>query len=152
MCLACNLSSTIIVVVYFKLLVVFLILPTTFKHLLMLFTMKRKKLLFIWFRRSFMLITSVFKQVFTIGFGNGMSKKLLKLEWHRFSWKPFWKSQKQYLLFICYVMMNLSVIIKDTLKAFDDFNNKQQKCMEYCFLIYKSMYILKVNSIHYTLK
>ena len=49
-------------------------------------------------------------------------------------------------------MMNLSVIIKDTLKAFDDFNNKQQKCMEYCFLIYKSMYILKVNSIHYTLK
>ena len=42
MCLACNLSSTIIVVVYFKLLVVFLILPTTFKHLLMLSTMKEK--------------------------------------------------------------------------------------------------------------
>ena len=41
---------------------------------------------------------------------------------------------------------------KDTLKAFDDFRNKQQKCMKYYSLIRRSMYILKVYSIHYTLR
>ena len=45
---------------------------------------------------------------------------------------------------------------KDTLKAFDDFKIKQQKCMKKCFLtckcICKCMYILKVYSIRYTLK
>ena len=43
-------------------------------------------------------------------------------------------------------------LFKDTLKAFDDFRNKQQKYVKYCFLICKSMYILKVYSIHYTLR
>ena len=41
---------------------------------------------------------------------------------------------------------------KDTLKTFDDFKNKQQKFTKKCFLICKSIYILKVYSIHYTLK
>ena len=41
---------------------------------------------------------------------------------------------------------------KDTLEASDDFKNKQQKCMKQCFLICKSMYILKVYSIHNTLR
>ena len=41
---------------------------------------------------------------------------------------------------------------KDTLKAFDDFKNKQQKFTKKCFLICKSIYILKVYWIHYTLK
>ena len=30
------------------------------------------------------------------------------------------------------------------MKAFDDFRNKQQKCMKKYFLICKTMYILKV--------
>ena len=30
---------------------------------------------------------------------------------------------------------------KDTLKAFDDFKNKQEKCMKYCFSICKGWYI-----------
>ena len=45
--------------------------------------------------------------------------------------------------------------LKDTLKAFDDFKNKQQKCLKWCFLMVflcKSMYILKVCSIYYALK
>ena len=46
----------------------------------------------------------------------------------------------------------LSFFIKDALQAFDDFRNKRQKCMRECFLIGKSMYILKVHSIHYTLR
>ena len=46
----------------------------------------------------------------------------------------------------------LSFFIKDALQAFDDFRNKWQKCMKECFLIGKSMYILKVHSIHYTLR
>ena len=36
--------------------------------------------------------------------------------------------------------------LKDTVKAFYDFRNNQQKCMKQCFLIYKSMYILEVYS------
>ena len=43
-------------------------------------------------------------------------------------------------------------LIKDTLKAFDNFKNKQPKCMKQCFLICKSIYILKVYLIHYTLR
>ena len=42
--------------------------------------------------------------------------------------------------------------IKGTMEAFNDFKNKQQKCMKQCFLICKSMYILEVFSIHYTLR
>ena len=41
---------------------------------------------------------------------------------------------------------------KDTLKAFNDFRNNQQKSTNKCFLICKSMYILKVYSVHYTLR
>ena len=41
---------------------------------------------------------------------------------------------------------------KDTLKAFDDFRNKQQNCMSNVFLICKSMYIPKVYSAHYKLR
>ena len=43
-------------------------------------------------------------------------------------------------------------VFKDTVKAFNDFKSKQQKCMMSCFLICKSMYILKVYSIHCTLR
>ena len=41
---------------------------------------------------------------------------------------------------------------KDTLKAFDNFKNKQKQCVKYYFLICKSMYILKEYSIHYTMR
>ena len=41
--------------------------------------------------------------------------------------------------------------LKDKLKAFDDFKNKQ-KGYQIMFLISKSMYVLKLNSIHYTLR
>ena len=41
----------------------------------------------------------------------------------------------------------LNELVKDTLKAFDDFNNKQQKC-----IMFFDMYILKVYSMHYTLR
>ena len=46
--------------------------------------------------------------------------------------------------------INFSFKLKDTLKAFDDFKTKQQKCMKYCFLTCESMNIPKVCSIHYT--
>ena len=42
-------------------------------------------------------------------------------------------------------------VIKDTLKAFDDFKDKK-KTYEVMFLICKSMYALEVYSIHYTLR
>ena len=42
--------------------------------------------------------------------------------------------------------------LKDTLKAFNNFKNKQRKYMKQYFLIRKSMYILKVYSIQYTLR
>ena len=41
--------------------------------------------------------------------------------------------------------------LKDTLKAFKNFKHKQQKCMKQCFLTYKSIYVLKVYSVYYTL-
>ena len=41
---------------------------------------------------------------------------------------------------------------KDTLKAFDNFKNKQKQCVKYYFLICKSMYTLKEYSIHYTMR
>ena len=45
------------------------------------------------------------------------------------------------------------VILKDTMKAVDDFENKpKKKCMKLCFWICKSVYILKVYSMHYTLR
>ena len=42
--------------------------------------------------------------------------------------------------------------LKDTLKAFKNFRHKQQKCMKQNFLTYKSIYVLKVYSVHYTLR
>ena len=47
---------------------------------------------------------------------------------------------------------NIIILIKDTLKAFDGFRNKQQKCMKLCFMVSKNIYIMKVFSIHYTLR
>ena len=44
-----------------------------------------------------------------------------------------------------------NISVKDTLKAFDSFKSKQQKFVK-CNKIRKSMYILKVYSIHYTLR
>ena len=44
------------------------------------------------------------------------------------------------------------IFFTNTLKTFDDFKNKQQKCMKLCFLIGKSINILKVFSIHCTLR
>ena len=41
--------------------------------------------------------------------------------------------------------------LKDTLKAFNDFKKKQQKCKKWCFLICKSKCILKVYSIQKTI-
>ena len=55
----------------------------------------------------------------------------------------------------CVILWTISCLLhfKDTLKAFDYFRKKQQKCMKKCFSICKkSIYILKVYSIHYTLK
>ena len=43
-------------------------------------------------------------------------------------------------------------ILKDALKTFDDFKNKQQKCMKKYFLICKSICILKMYSIRCTLR
>ena len=40
------------------------------------------------------------------------------------------------------------IVIKNTLKTFDDFKKKQQKYMKQC----RSMYIVKVYSIHCTLR
>ena len=46
---------------------------------------------------------------------------------------------------LIHTFQNMSTIllprIKDTLNAFDDFKNKQQKCMKKCFLICKDIYI-----------
>ena len=36
--------------------------------------------------------------------------------------------------------------LKDTVKAFCDFRNNQQKCMKQCFLVYKIIYNLEVYS------
>ena len=41
---------------------------------------------------------------------------------------------------------------KDTLKAFEDFKNKQQSVWSNVFWYVKSIYILKVYAIHYTLR
>ena len=45
----------------------------------------------------------------------------------------------------------LSVQLKDTLKVFDDFKNKKNGVLSN-FLICKSMYMLEVYLIHYTLR
>ena len=47
--------------------------------------------------------------------------------------------------------MIFSNILKNTLKALGDFRHAK-KFMKYFFVIYESMYILKVYSIHYTLR
>ena len=49
-------------------------------------------------------------------------------------------------------VQNFCFHIKDTLKALDDYKNKQQNCTNQCFLICKCMYILKVYSIQHTLR
>ena len=49
-------------------------------------------------------------------------------------------------------LLSCHKVLKDTLKAFDKFKNKQKKCMKSCFLICKSIHILRVYSIHYTLR
>ena len=46
----------------------------------------------------------------------------------------------------------LDNLLKDTLKPFGNYKNKLQKCMKQCFSICKSMYILKVYSVHFTLR
>ena len=46
------------------------------------------------------------------------------------------------------ILNKINLKLKGTLKVFDDFKNKQQKCVKYCFLICKRIYILKVYSIH----
>ena len=51
-----------------------------------------------------------------------------------------------------YNKMELKTFFKDTVKALDDFKNKQHKCMKQCFLVRKSIYILKVYSFRYTLR
>ena len=48
--------------------------------------------------------------------------------------------------------MSTSELVKDILKALDDFENRQQKSVYECFLIWKGIYILKVYSIHGTLR
>ena len=48
-----------------------------------------------------------------------------------------------------YFILKALSVLKDTLKAFDDFKNKQKGV---CFFICKSMYDLKLYSIHYTLR
>ena len=59
---------------------------------------------------------------------------------------PCSPSPQKYKLSLC---ENFRTKLKDTLKAFNDLKNEQQKCNSMkCFLIYKSMYILKVYSLH----
>ena len=41
-------------------------------------------------------------------------------------------------------------LLKDALKSFDDFKNKQQKCMD--AVMFFDMNLLKVYSIYYTLR
>ena len=36
------------------------------------------------------------------------------------------------------------ILIKDALKSFDDFQKKQQMCLKQCFLICKSIHVLKI--------
>ena len=43
-------------------------------------------------------------------------------------------------------------MLKDKLKAFDDFKNKHQKCMKKHVLIFKRIYIRKFYSKHHTLR
>ena len=59
---------------------------------------------------------------------------------------PHWRSSYQR----CSVK---ETALKDTLEAFEDFKNKQQKGIKWClmFFICKSIYISKVYSIYYAL-
>ena len=46
-------------------------------------------------------------------------------------------------------MSRESVVFKDTVTAFDDYKNKQQKCMKKCFLTCKSIFLfLKFIQYH----
>ena len=62
---------------------------------------------------------------------------------HETEYRQIWEKQ------ICSKVTR--VRFKDTLNAFSNFKNKQ-KSMKWCFLICKSMYILKAYSVHYTLR
>ena len=67
------------------------------------------------------------------------------------------KRKSQINNFFVTIVLNLEInsehdFLKDTMKAFNDFKNKQQKCMKQSFSICKSMHILKVYSIHYTFR
>ena len=60
-----------------------------------------------------------------------------------------------YALNVCICLINRYFInfeiylLKNTLKAFNDFKNKQKKV---CFFTCRSMHIMKVHSIYYTLR
>ena len=49
---------------------------------------------------------------------------------------------------IIFIIPTNNAFLKDTLKAFDGFKNKQKSTWGNVFLVYKSIYILKVYSIH----
>ena len=51
-------------------------------------------------------------------------------------------------LHVIYDVKTIRRRVKGTLKAFEDFENRQKKCIKLCFLICNNMYILKVYSIH----
>ena len=55
-------------------------------------------------------------------------------------------------LFTFIEKLYLKLHFKDTLKALGNFKNKQQKCMEWCFLLRKSIYITKVYKVYIFLK
>ena len=63
----------------------------------------------------------------------------------RFALLPYYRRYLEVPIFA------IQVQIKETLKVFDDFKNNQ-KVYEVIFLTYKSIYILKVYSILYTLR
>ena len=50
------------------------------------------------------------------------------------------------------MLQQIKLLVKDTLKAFDDFLNKQKSVWSHVFFICEGLYILKVYSIHYTLR
>ena len=66
--------------------------------------------------------------------------------------QPHWDMMTRYDSFFSVAFYSL--FLKDTLKALDNFRNKKQNFLKWCFLIYKSIfcYILKMYSIYYRLR
>ena len=67
------------------------------------------------------------------------------------------KRKSQINNFFVTIVPNLGInsehdFLKDTMKSFGNFKDKQRKCMKQSFLICKIMHILEVYSIHYTLR